>query len=74
MTTREYKNYTQAQLIGRKVKALRELKNGYSIAPAGIILTITGKQNGIHAVGPRCKSCGVAVYFKKIEPAALELL
>lgn len=76
MTTPDeaYRRCTLAQLKGRKVKTLRELRNGYLTIPKGAELTIVGKHSGYGLRGDPCPQCGVQVHISKVDGYALEFI
>lgn len=61
--------------IGRKVRSVKELKNGWFTAPVGTEFVVTRKQMGLHLkLSAPCPCCGLRGYISKVAPDALELL
>lgn len=65
---------TEAKLLGRRVRALRDLSNGNGGVKAGTLLTIRGKRGGLQLAMDYCHSCGVSWYVTKVHPYDVELL
>ena len=70
----EYRRMTEKQLMGRKVRLNRLVSTRFLDIPAGTVLTIEGKYNGLEVVTDPCSCCGVAARVIKLDPTALDLL
>lgn len=42
--------------------------------PAGAVLTVIGKSNGLELESEACSHCGVKVFIRKVEPYMVGLL
>jgi len=60
--------------VGLKVRAKRDLWNGYLTIKAGTILTVREKYGSLRLEGPRCKHCGVAVWITRVPVNAVEIV
>ncbi len=74
MDRSEYVKLTAAKAIGRKVRLLKEVRNGDFVIPAGSICTIGYKLGGFNLVGPKCELCGVQVKVTKVPHAYVQLV
>lgn len=74
MTNGEYKKYTAAELRGRKVRALVDIRSHVADVPAGTILTVLGKRGGLDLEMDRCERCQVAFHVHGVDPYNVELL
>jgi hypothetical protein len=72
MTEGEYKRLTLAMMKCRRWRTVRKVQNFYGTIPAGTEVRIEGKAGGLAIASPECKCCGVALYFRKVHPAAVE--
>jgi hypothetical protein len=74
MTWKEYQKKPSRDFVGKQVRLLRALQSSVQNIAAGEILTITEKKGGFTLKGPRCKHCRVSVFFRKVDPSAVELI
>ena len=74
ITEAHYRRFTEEQWKGRKVRSLRDMRNGYAELPAGTIFTITGKYKGFSLVSDPCATCGVKIHIGRVSGASLELV
>lgn len=62
-------------LVGRKVKVMRELVNGYIRIPEGAVGKVTGWwQSGVSLEMPRCSKCGIVPRISKVPLRTVELI
>lgn len=61
-------------LVGRTVRVDRVLRNEYTEVPAGTEFEVVGFFRGLDLRGPKCSTCGVAVFFRKIPYRDVELV
>lgn len=69
-----YQRRTEAWFRGKRVRTLRELRNGYTVIPKGAVLTITRKSSGFLLEGDPCEHCGVRIRISKVSPCEVELV
>jgi hypothetical protein len=69
-----YARHTARELIGRRVRTLREITTGMLSIPAGAELVIRRKFGGLDLRRDACACCGVAVWVLRVAPSAVELL
>lgn len=69
-----YRKNTKDFFIGKKVKTLVALCNGYYKVPKGAIFEITDKQGGFRLVREPCDCCGVRLFFSRVSPSKVELI
>lgn len=74
MTAQEYRKMTKEQLTGRKVRTNVTLKSRAMEIPAGTVLTVVGKSNGLDLESEACSHCGVKIFIRKVEPSMVNLL
>lgn len=74
MTVQEYRKMTKEQLTGRKVRTNVPLKSRAMEIPAGTVLTVVGKSNGLDLESEACGHCGVKTFIRKVEPSMVDLL
>lgn len=55
------------------VKTNRVMRNGMIEIPAGTVCSVIDKRGGFGLKTEACKTCGVSVFIRKIEPEAVEL-
>jgi len=60
--------------IGRKVRTLVELKNGYVRIPAGTVMTVTYSRAGLSLESDPCEHCGVRASVNRVSERGVELL
>lgn len=54
-------------LVGRKVKTVRAMHNGFMAIPAGTICTISGWwRSGVSLTSEPCAHCGVKVSISRV--------
>lgn len=77
VTQKEYFRKPESFWMGKKVKTLRDMRNGWVEIPKGTILKITRKYQGFSLEGvevcPHCK-IGNRLSISRVEPIAVELL
>ena len=59
---------------GRRVRALRELRNGLMVIPAGAILTVDRWHCGLSLTGEPRACCGIRPLMSRVMPLDVELL
>lgn len=70
-----YSRQNEKWWIGKRVRCLEELKNGWFTAPVGTEFVVTAKQAGLHLVRvEKCACCGLRGHVSKVRPEVLELL
>lgn len=74
ISRKEYLKYPEIYWKGRRVRALYNLTSGSQSVQKGTILTIKAKASGFTLETPRCPHCGVAVFIRKVESTAVELV
>lgn len=74
MDANTYRKNTEKYFMGKKVRTLREMKNGLMIIPAGIICEITRKFKGFKLTSEPCKHCGVRVRISEVPFCDVELI
>jgi len=74
MTAQEYRKMTKEQFTGRKVRTNAPLKSRAMEIPAGTVLTVVGKSNGLDLESAPCNHCGVKIFIRKVEPYMVDLL
>lgn len=54
--------------VGRKVRTLRELRNGNMVVPADTVVTVTSGTGWerLNIRAPACPGCGVAVLMSRV--------
>lgn len=74
MNYQEFLMKSDAELRGRKVRTLKELRNTHCAIPAGTVCTITRKGSGFNIQGEPCPECRVRVCISGVNPLDVELL
>lgn len=74
MDWKTYRKFTIHELVGRRVRTLTDLANGYVHIPAGSVLTILSKRSGLELIGDRCPTCGILPQISRVDPRDVELL
>lgn len=72
MTWAEYKRTTLAVMRTKRWVTTAELVSGSMSVPAGTVVEIGNKSNGLTVVAPACPHCGVRVFMRKVCPSKLE--
>lgn len=77
ITQKEYKKYPEEYWIGKKVRTLLDIENGYITIPKGFILRIDRKYQGfsLSAIDV-CPHCGIGrkISISRVKPYHLELI
>jgi len=60
--------------VGRKVKTLRELRNGNTLVPAGTVMEVSRNHSGLWLMTDGCSHCGVRVFITKVPMSDVELM
>ena len=74
MTKKEYRSYTESQLLGRKVRLVRPVANSYAVMSAGAVGTIDRKYTGLSLIFDKCETCGIQFRINRVQPHEVELL
>ncbi len=74
MNWKTYKKTLERDLVGRLVRTLKPMKNGFVNIPSGTLCTITRKWSGLKLETQACLHCGVSVYITKVDPNKVVLL
>lgn len=70
---RWYKRHTLKEMQTLRVRSVCALRTGMMLIPAGTLLRITEKYNGLVVVqNDACACCGVSVYVRGVDPSSLE--
>lgn len=69
---RDYKRLTERELLGRKVRALQEIRNGWGSMPAGTVFIIERKFKGFALRAEPCTCCGFRFSVNKVSPGKVE--
>ena len=69
-----YKVNTEKWWIGKRVRSLRDFRNGVATLPAGTIFKVLGKQSGFALASERCECCGLSILINKVTSEAVELM
>lgn len=72
ITQGEYDRVPERDWIGKAVRSLRPMKNGWAELPAGTLFTIRGKHGGFELVSEPCPCCGIKVHMSKVRCDSLE--
>lgn len=67
-------NILMRDLVGRKVRTLRDMRNSLIIMPAGTECTVTSANTHISIEGPPCAHCNVRSLMRRISRLDVELL
>ena len=74
MNRYDYHHTPERELLGRKVRTLAPLKNGWGIIPTGTIATITRKYSGFSLQAEPCPTCGLCVIISRVQYNRVELI
>ena len=72
ISEKSYKKLTAKFWIGKKVRTLVDLSNGWCSIAKGTILEITGKGGGFSLKSSPCHSCKVRISIAKVQPYDVE--
>lgn len=59
---------------GRKVRTLRDLRNGWGVIPAGTVFEVRENWAGLNLLGDRCTCCGLRASINRVPEHDVELL
>jgi hypothetical protein len=74
MQDKWYRQTTQEEMKGRRVRLLNKIQNGRFIFKAGTFLTIQGKSGGLSLVTDECPCCGIRAFITKVSPGYVDLV
>jgi len=74
MDAKTYKNTTEKTFIGKKVRTLIKMQNGWAVIPADSICTITRKFNGFSLTSEPCPKCGIRIRISRVHRRDVELI
>lgn len=74
MDATTYKKLTEKQLLGREVRTLIKMQNGYGVIPEGTICKITRKFQGYSLTTAKCGHCGMQIRISRVHRRDVQLL
>ena len=74
ITWKKYKSKNEAFWMGKKVKTLVRMENGWCEIAEGTICKITRKYKGFSLKSDACEKCGVRVSISRVFPTDLCLV
>lgn len=60
--------------VGRKVRSLHAMQNGYYVIPKGTVFVVVVNRGGLRLRTEPCKCCGVSCFISKVRESSVELL
>jgi hypothetical protein len=74
MDTKTYRKHTEVFFMGKKVRTLIQMRNGYMVIPEGTTCEITRKYQGFNLTSEPCKCCGVRISINRVPYRDVELI
>lgn len=74
MDSHAYNRMTNAQLAGRRVRTLVEMRNGRFVIPPGSTAVIERKFKGFELLFDPCPHCRIQSSISRVSPRHVELL
>lgn len=77
ISEKEYREHSLTWWEGKKVRLIKEIKNGCEIMPKGAIMEIRGKRSGFELYSEvQCPCCGYGTRHEisRVSPSKLELV
>lgn len=74
MDKKTYDLIREREFIGRKVKTLVELNNGWCRIAPGTIATVQRKYNGLGLMTEPCPTCGVRIHISRVRPREVDFV
>ena len=74
MNVLEYEKHTESFFMGKKVRTLSEIQNGYVVIPKGAICKITRKFGGFDLTNEPCGACGMRARISRVSYRDVELV
>lgn len=60
--------------IGKRVRLVRAIANGWGEYPAGTAATVDDALSGLGLKGEGCPHCGVRMFIRRVDPADVEVI
>jgi len=74
MDRKTYERTLEKEMVGRKVRTLVALRNGYCHIPPGAIATVKRKFKGLELLSDPCSACGVRISISRVGPRDVEFI
>jgi hypothetical protein len=74
MIDKTYQKHNEAWFLGKRVRTLRDLRNGVTLIPKGTVLTIARKSSGFLLEGLPCERCGISVRISDVSHRDVDMV
>jgi hypothetical protein len=74
MDAKTYKKTIEKVFMGKKVRTLIKMQNGFMVIPEGSICTITRKYQGFNLTSEPCEHCGVRIRISRVHRRDVDLV